>query len=83
MVERKERGVASLRAGSGEGVLFVVSLASSQFEFGEGAVEFMKRALRGVLRRKRGQDGVRGRQVERGRFGMVRVCGVRPLAAAL
>lgn len=60
-----------------------MSLASSQFEFGDGAVEFLKRALRRVLGGERGQDGVGGRQVARGRFGGVRVCGVRHLVAAL
>lgn len=73
------RGVASLRAGSGERVLFVVFLASSQFEFGDGAVEFLERALRHVFRREQGQDGVRGRQVVRGRFGRLRVRNVRSL----
>lgn len=82
-MERQEGAWHSLRAGSGERVLFVFSLASSQFEFGDGAVEFLKRALRRILGGERGQDGVGGRQVVRGRFGGVRVCGVRPLAAAL
>lgn len=73
------RGVASLRAGSGERVLFVMFLASSQFEFGDGAAEFLKRVLRHVFRREQGQDGVRGRQVMRGQFGRVRVRNVRSL----
>lgn len=71
--------MASLRAGSGERVLFIMSLASSQFEFGDGAVEFLKRALRRIFRREQGQDGVRGRQVVRGRFRRARVRNVRSL----
>lgn len=72
-------GVASLRAGSGERVLFILCLASSQSEFGDGAVKFVERVLCCAFRGEQGQDGVFGCQVMMGRFGRLSVRNFRSL----